>query len=241
MAGSDDVIHMAKELAGAVSTQAQVANRIWLGLTTVAIVALLPRSAAAAGSTEVGLPFGLGQVEASSFYLILFFLLAALTIAFSAAHAQQVRAQKLTQLFLDEKASPPTGPADIHLRELFDLLRLPSFNRVAPLAQLIRGRYQFYGSAAGCPAWLRFVSTVFYIMLRLVAMAVYFGLPAWALALAFQRARAGGSWQWAVVVAGTLALAALLELTVAEFIYFGKTVPQIWSGGARSSKTGRLL
>ncbi len=58
-AEADENRQVIKEFAKSVSTQAQVANRIWLSLMTVALVALLPREAATAG--KVNLPFGLGD------------------------------------------------------------------------------------------------------------------------------------------------------------------------------------
>ena len=49
-----------KELAGAASAQSQVANRYWIALITVALVAVLPRPEQSEG---MWLPSGLGPIE----------------------------------------------------------------------------------------------------------------------------------------------------------------------------------
>ena len=79
-----------KELAAAVSTQAQVSNRIWLALMTVVVVAVLPRvSQVDGGRKGVPLPLGLGDVDPVWFDALSFALLVILTIAFAAAHASK--------------------------------------------------------------------------------------------------------------------------------------------------------
>src|ERR1700680_2883174 len=88
-----------KELADAVSTQAQVTNRSWLGLITVSLFAVLPRVPTRDGN--VPLPFSLGEVSPVWFHGIVFVILIVMAIAFASAHAQQVRAQKLAQSVVD--------------------------------------------------------------------------------------------------------------------------------------------
>ncbi len=227
-----------KELAAAVSLQAQVSNRVWLGLLTVAVITLLPRVPKAGPPNELDLPFGLGQVDASWFYVILFLMLVVLTIAFSAAHAQQVRAQKLAQSFVDSMAGRSPEVAGMHPRELFDMLRLPSVNRVAPLAQSIRGPYQFYHNAMNCPAWLRKASTIYYVLLKLVSMAVYFGLPAFALWQAYTKTQAVGlRWlvaPWIILATAIVAAATLLQVVVEDLRYSMEILPLIFGSSGRS-------
>src|SRR4051812_35063790 len=168
-----------QELAGAVSTQAQVVNRMWLALMTVVLFGVLPRLPGKNGN--VTMPFSLGEVDPAWFYSVVFALLVVLIIAFAAAHAQQVRAQKLAQAAVDSIILTQSIPDYVHPREWFDMCRLPSINRVAPLAQSIRGKYQFYTGKQDCPAWLRLISVAYYGLLKAAAMIVYFGLPLWAL------------------------------------------------------------
>jgi hypothetical protein len=232
--GSAERRKQVKELAAAVSMQAQVTNRLWLTLITVAVVALLPESSATQKQADVSL-LSFGKVDAATFHLMLFPVLIVLTIAFSAAYSQQVRAQTLAQSFLDSINSLPTGFGGMYPRELFDMLRLPTLNRVAPLAQALRGPYQFHSRATECPGWLRAASTAYYVLHKLTSMIVYFGLPGFALWRAYQRILpVQGIW-WLAVTCGALAAAALVQIGIGESLYTIKIIPQIWSGGSRKS------
>ncbi len=221
------IVQQIKELAAAVSTQAQVSNRIWLGLMTVAVISLLPR---APDQGQVPLPFGLPTVPATWFYLVLFVMLIVLTIAFASAHAQQVRAQKLAQRFVD---SLPTDAdlAGMHPRELFDMFRLPSLSRVAPLAQAVRGRYQFYSRRASCPTFLRVASIVYYALLKLVSMAVYFGVPACALLRTYEKTQAASVVVSRLMICGggLVAMATLLQVFVTDLLYSIVVGRKLWS------------
>ena len=234
---ADEVI---EKLAKAVSTQAEVANRIWLGLVTVAIFGLLPRAPIEKSPGFLDLPFGLGSVEAVSFHLITFLMIVVLAIAFSAAHAQQIRAQTLAQEFINTLPNHATGTLGMHPRELFDLLRLPSLNRVAPLAQLLRGRFQFYRSRTSCPRWLKIVTTLYYIPLKLTSMVVFFGLPAFSLYHSYKLTRVVGYVWWLLIIGGLLAASALVIMCFTELLYLMRSVPSIWSGGDSDVKTGEM-
>src|SRR5882724_12620829 len=66
-----EYLKRAKTLADAVSTQAQVANKAWFAMMTVALFAILPRDV---GSTNtIKLPFGLDSVPVSSFYVVVYY------------------------------------------------------------------------------------------------------------------------------------------------------------------------
>lgn len=146
---------LVRDLAGAVSAQAQVANRSWLALTTVALFALIPQTANTAG--KIALPFNLGEVAPIWFHGLVFSMLTVLAIVFASAHTQQVRAQKLTQKVIDSLGDSLGGTVGrlIHPREYFDIWRTPSLIRVAPLAQALRGKYQFFSTSHGLPNGVR--------------------------------------------------------------------------------------
>ncbi len=221
-----------QEIATAVSTQAQVANRMWIGLVSVAAIAVLPPVSDKTG--EVPLPFGLGPVDAAEFYVIVFFMLVVLTIAFSAAHAQQLRAQKQAHSFINRMRTG-TLLAGMDPRDLFDMLRVPSLNRVSPLAQALKGKYQFYGEAAHCPILRRFGSVVYYGLLKIISMPVYYGLPAFALWHTYGRAHAAiGSGWWGPILCfgGVLASATYCKYSLA-ICGPPDAGPHIWSGAVR--------
>jgi hypothetical protein len=203
------------DLAGAVSTQAKVANRAWLALITAALFAVLPR----AGNANVSLPWNIGEVDATWFHTIAFFMLVVLAIFFAAAHAQQIRAQKLTQNVVTALVKRQESDDLINLRELYDMLRIPSLNRVAPLAQLLRGRYQFYASASRCPEWLRIFSVSYYGAVKLVSFVVFFVLPIWAVWRAYSLVCVTGLWRMAVDASGCVAGATLLRVFLTELQY----------------------
>lgn len=221
-----------KELAAAVSMQAQIANRTWLALMTVAVLGLLPRGDTSRGS--ISLPFGFGSIEAVWFYPVIFGLLLALIVAFSAAHAQQVRAQTLAQQQIEkleklEKQLRQEG--EIRPRDLFDIIRLPSVIRVAPLAQVLRGRYQFDVASVKCPNWLWWSSTAYYVILKTASLCVYFLLPSWALWAVFERLRPGMLW-WIFAGAGIIAGFTIVEVFILDLLYAVRVLRHL---AARSS------
>lgn len=167
-----------KELAEAVSTQARVANRLWLTLITVVVFAFFRLAGVGEEAQTVPLPFDLGPVSTTYLYPILFAILVILAVAFASAHAQQVRAHRLARRYIDSLSTTNTM---IHPQELFDILLQPSVVRVAPLAQSLRCKYQFHSTAADCPVWLWRASVVYYEALKVGAIGIYFLLPAWAL------------------------------------------------------------
>ena len=207
-----------KEFAAAVSTQAQVANRIWLGLMTVALVALLPRESAAPGKLD--LPFSLGKVDGVTFSVIVSSMLVVLTIAFSSAYAQQSRAHKRAQSFLDSISINATAYGGVYPREWFDMLRLPTFNRVAPLPQSLRH------------SWPGFVRIFYYLLLRLTAMVVFFGLPAYALFREREKTIQRGFLCWIITLGAGLAILTLAQVFVGDIMHTKKVLPVISSGDA---------
>jgi len=203
-----------RDLAAAVSLQSKVANRLWLTLMTVVVFSLL-QMAAPQQQTQVSLPLNLGAIPMGILYPVLFAILIILTVAFSSAHAQQVRARKYANRYINLL---PTTEKEPHPRELFDMLCQPSIARVAPLAQTLRGDYQFFETIKDCPAWRWHTSTVYYAILKASAIGIYFLLPGWALlSVGLQL------WRKDIVPVPLLTLAPiglipLLQVTVSEVV-----------------------
>lgn len=202
-------------------------NRTWLALMTVALVGILPRLPRNDGN--VSLPFNLGEVAPVWFHSVVFSILVVLTITFATAHIQQVRAQKLAHSVLDSMVSPALSQGDIHPRELFDMCRLPTFTRVAPLPQSLRGKYQFFAGSRACPPWLRLLSVVYYAMLKLVSFVVYFGLPGWALFRAYCNASLATGLHFVFAIGGCLAGATLLQVAVIDARYAANILSYLWA------------
>lgn len=233
MATNEDVaIDRIKVLAAAVSMQTQASNRAWLGLLSVAVLTLLPRVPNTGQPCEPVLPLGLGPVDRAWYHPTVFMILVVLTIAVSVAQAQLVRALKLSQLFLKSLAGQPPTVLGMHPRELFDMMRLPSLNRVAPLAQFVLGDHQFHATASSRSGFVKFLSEVAYSALRLVSMTVYYTLPTAALWRAFSGVQAE-RYVWSLfLVGGVIAISALVVVFFSDLQYSVEVMRIIWRGGA---------
>jgi hypothetical protein len=204
---------LVKDLADGVSTQAEVANRTWLALVSVAIVALIPHS------TGLPLPFSLGEVPQAWFHGVVFSFLVVLAIAFASAHSQQVRAQKLAQLVIGS-LKPTLGPVcAIHPRDYFDMQRKPSLIHIASLAQSLRGKYQFYTTATGLPIWRKKITVLLYGLWKLIGFVIYFVFPAIALWQAHRDFSASGLLQVCNVFFTWVAILALGQVLLLDFLY----------------------
>ncbi|NQT81943.1 hypothetical protein HQ563_02910 [bacterium] len=217
-----------RELGHAASLAARVVNRFWLVLAVVSLVVVLPLTPDQAGMVE--LPLKLGKVPVTYFALVCAILLAATLVAFCAAYAHMIRVEVLVRGMLKSAPKEPKAAAISHPLDLFDISRVPTFGRVAPLAQLARGKHQFFSDKSNCPGWLRWITAVFYVALKCVAGVVYLGLPAYALWAAgarfattpFPADLPGGSQFLVWVLLGT-ACVAIVEVLVAEVIHIGRS------------------
>jgi len=210
----DDRASLIKELAAAASVQTQVSNRSWVALIIVSVIAILPRAQA----QDLPLPFGFGTVAATWFHFVMFSLLVVLAIAFAAGHAQQVRAQRLANYALGKLGDQLLAELQVHPRDLFDVLRLPSVNRIAPIAQLFQGLDAFYGMESRPPYWRRRASVVYYLALKSASWLVYFGLPLLALWLSFSRVPWPGWPQWVLLPAGIIATLPVIHVFLVDVI-----------------------
>jgi hypothetical protein len=222
-------------MAGAVSAQAQVANRSWLALTTVALYALIPHTGNEAG--KIALPFALGEVAPIWFHGLVFSMLSVLAIVFASAHTQQVRAQKLAQNVIDSLGDSLGGAVSclIHPREYFDIWRTPSLIRVAPLAQALQGKYQFFFTSHGLPLWRHRSTVTYYRLLKFVSLIVYFLLPILALWRAYSNASIYGVPRWLTGIGSLLAAAALILALSWDFIYGVNISRQLGKQAARNT------
>jgi hypothetical protein len=213
LSNEKDQRDLIKDVADGVSTQAEVANRTWLALISVAIVALVPHS------TGISLPFSLGEVPQSWFHGVVFSFLVVLSIAFASAHSQQVRAQKLAQLVIGS-LGPTLGPVcAIHPRDYFDMQRKASLIHIASLAQSLRGKYQFYTTATGLPTWRKKITVFLYGLWKIVGFVIYFLFPIVALWQAHRDFSASGLLQLCNVLFTWVAILALGQVSLLDFLY----------------------
>ena len=201
-----------KELLAGASTQSTHANRLWLALAATATIVIIP----SAGAEKV-LPFGLGVMPDTWFYFVASLALDVLAISFCSAQAQTIRAQRLAHKAIDSLGRAPSPATGIWLRDLYDASCVPSLSRVAPLAQIARGQFQFFSESHSCPPTRRIMTSLFYLYLKVIAALVYYILPMLAIIMGGIRYfRIGAPFCACLsgLVVVTFAVAALLSLFV---------------------------
>ena len=109
------------------------------------------------------------------------------------------------------------------------MLRTPSLSRVAPLAQLLRGKYQFYSSSEGCPTWLRLLSVGYYASLKFVSYIVFFLLPIWALWRAYIIVVFTGWWRAPFIASLLVAETSLLQVFFIDGREMIKVFRRLWA------------
>lgn len=213
----------AKDLAEAASMHARATNRIWFATAAASMIVLLPRTPAP--NQSQALPLGLGEVSIGAFDLAIFALLAVLTISFAATHAQHLRAWLPIHRQLD--AMIVSG--DTTARELFDLLRQSSVNRLAPLALLPDTLYRDF-TKKPIPSLLRRALQLQYVILKLAADGLFLFLPAYALWRVMAAVNAqpnSGMLVPALNVFAWIALFSLAETAVSDLISTFRTVKHL--------------
>jgi hypothetical protein len=213
-----------KGLAEAVSTQVRVTNRYWLALVALSLFVTSPP---AATGGKVQLPLGLGMVDEASFGFVTVMMVSALVVAFCSAHAQVLRVQVFINGILDSRRPGPSEAGCPNERDYYDALREPAVTRVAPLAQIARGKHQFFSEKRKVSRGVKHATGVYYLYLKVLTILIYFGLPAVALRLAIHRYSSAadpifGSTRFAwPFVAG--AVVALLQMTWLELAGIRRT------------------
>jgi len=198
-----------------------MSNLMWIGAIVAAFVVLLPQVPPEGGTPATAeLPFSLGSGPAPVVYPLAFAILAILIVALAAAHTQHIRADKLAHSVIDTmNRILLVDGIELLPRDLFDMLRQPSLTRVAPLAQWVRGRWQFEGETTPCPLWRRVMSIGLYVVLKVVVLLVLFAAPGVALFVGYGQVRASGigqSWIGLLAAVGLIAGGSLVLVTVAD-------------------------
>ncbi|OGU57883.1 MAG: hypothetical protein A2V66_17580 [Ignavibacteria bacterium RBG_13_36_8] len=213
-----DITENVKQLAEAVSTQTKVANKTWLTTMIVALLILFPPINKDNPQDNVTLLFNIATVNATIFYPVVFAVLSVLIVAFSSAHAQAVRAQKLAHKSLNKiNTSALFG---IHPKDYFDMAQSASVNRVAPLAQLVRGKFQFRDNSNSCPKWLILLTSIYYLFLKIIAAVVFLLLPAFAYWKAYQAAiDTQNVPNWSIIFLAIIGFSSLIVVAISDFQY----------------------
>jgi hypothetical protein len=215
-----DIPSIVKDLAEAVSTQAKQANKLWLVMMAIAFIVLFPPTSGSS-ATSVELPFKIATVSASDFYPVVFYLFSVLIIAFATAHAQTIRAYKLANIALDNMHDSVW--LTIHPRDLFDMSRTSGLNRTAPLAQMLRGGFQFFDKSATCPSWLRILTGLYYLILKLASSLVFWVLPSIAYYLAWTKVDFLGFPRFVSLLTAVIAGSAMAIVSISDIVWILST------------------
>lgn len=221
----DKIPEIVKDLAAAVSNAARIQNRYWMALLAVSLFVLIPRPPVANDPVKVSLPFDLGTVEPSWFLAASTLMLSVLLIVFCAAQVHLVRVLEFMHEILRERRRNGLATSKIDERDLISALQLPSLSRVAPLAQVLKGKYRFFHNKAGCPKWRLLVSGLAYVLWKLLSFGVWLALPGWALFSAWSGYRtasppetAAAIWPYLPFVIWPVAIGAASALLIAFYL-----------------------
>jgi hypothetical protein len=167
--------HLLK-LAEGFSTQTKTATKYWLTLAVISVLVILPNET----NTLMKIPFELGTIKQADFFPFSAFLISILIIGFGSAHVQAIRSRSLIQRVIDDSGDKYLL-GKIHLRDFIDSIVSPSITRTAPLAQYLRGKYQFYPESKDSSRMINIISTLVYLLLKVAALFVVYLMPAFAL------------------------------------------------------------
>jgi len=157
--------------------------KFWVTLATFSLIILVPTET----KDGISLPFELGSYKKEDFYPLGFIIISILVICFGSTFSQSFRMSKLLHRAIEKVKNDYIYYDTIYLQDIVDGLIYPSLTRVAPLAQLSQGKYQFFPENKNIPYFRKVLATIYYTFLKVIAISVMHLLPAWALYISFSR------------------------------------------------------
>jgi|GEM_PF-1207998 len=228
--------HLSKLIEG-FSTQTKTATQYWLALAVISVLVIIPSATA----ESIKLPFELGAIKQSDFYPFAAFLISVLIIGFGSSHVQAIRTRTLIQRIIDESESKYLS-GRIHLRDFVDSTVSPSLTRTAPLAQYLRGKYQFYPESEKSSLIMNIFSASIYLLLKIAAFLVVYLIPAFSLYKSMANGHLSSLWSISCGIpnifflfVSVIAVLILLELMFSEAIYIITSIRQICHINAKKS------
>lgn len=218
------------------STQSKTANQFWLALIISSVIALTGRIESKGMPTDslIQLPFTLGGVNAADFYTISIILISVLLIAFDAAMIQAIRARMLIQKGIEQLE--PKYIHGIHIQDYVDSRLAPTYNRVAPIAQFLSGKKQFFEPGVKQGALAKRVGVVFYFLLKAITYFLMYGIPLFAVCRCWntlKQTTEPGQLQIPELVLGIVILFAIISTVIllwGDIRYLYRVIKRIKSG-----------
>ena len=174
---SSSVPDIFRQLSEGCSTQVKVATKYWLALAIASTFAVMPTPK----DGQLALPLFSITVSMGDFYPFVFLLISVLVLGYGSANCQAIRTRRLIQRYIDNSSEKFFSNGEIHLQDLFDSIVSPSINRVAPLAQILQGKDQFYSRTASRPTCKSILLAAYFAVLRLAGLLAIEIFPAYAL------------------------------------------------------------
>jgi hypothetical protein len=214
-----DDLNVVRDWATGFSTQAKYSNKVWLALIAAAMLSVFPVEDA----DGIKLPFSLGQVDAANYQVMSLLILTVLMIGYCQSYATT---HLITRGAHEAIASLRPERRRIEARKLYDLLVTSTLARVAPLVQLT-GAERF--------------AAIYYLLLKLVSVAILFAVPLSALAICYLRVASNYSipgWvHWLCVFALIVMVTAIIQILIVEFRHIFRVTKLYWTGGLKKEPT----
>ena len=134
------------------------------------------------------------KVPENIFYPFTLGLISVLLIAYGSANCQWNRTRILIQNIIKFKIQKKQNyivPKVLHIHDYFDSMLVPIINRVAPIAQILRGKYQFKLESKDCPCVLICFSMLVYLIYKLITYCIIYIFPFIALVYSWQNIKSG--------------------------------------------------
>jgi len=164
------------------STYFKVSISFWIALAFFSIIIIIPTEN---DKHLIKLPFNIGEIDKASFYQFTNLVIGILLIAFGSAFCQAIRSRKLIQIAISKISDKYSFGNDIHIQDIVDSMIYPSLSRVAPLAQSLLGKNQFFSKTDKASLGLRRFSTIYYIILKILSIIVIYLFPGYSLLRSF--------------------------------------------------------
>lgn len=171
-------IELIKELTTGYSSQTRTSNKYWLLLILASILSFVKYSKP---TEDLSLPFSLGHVSQTDYYTFLLLMICITTIAYASAWLQQLRSRNLIQQLIDKTPESELYIHEVHIQDYFDATSSQTFNRVAPIVQVLRRRDFFCLNETYIGKKNRLLRAIIYGTLKLLAISIIYIIPLLAL------------------------------------------------------------
>ena len=161
-----------RDLADSFSVNSKYSNRLWFSVILSSFILMFPHVV----DGKANLPFDLASVELGIFYQIGYAIVAILTLAFCQSYIHTSFIAQHVHIEFLSKVQPEERREDF--RKLFGFMINPSITRVYPLVESAK-KQNMLGQT---------FQNLYYLFLKLIAIAIVFCMPILSVLVGFSRA-----------------------------------------------------